>query len=599
METFVYENPANLVEVFENSVGSYGGNPLLGIRGDSGQYVWTTYSDAGKRVDDVRGGLAALGVERGDSVGIIGKNSLPWLVGAYASYGLGAKWVPMYEAELESVWRYIVQDAAIKVLFVASEEVYEKVSGWQQKISTLKHVIRTYGSGEDSLESLEKKGRKEPVRAIHPAHNEVASLIYTSGTTGDPKGVLLTHGNITSNMMAGARRIGDLEPSSRSLSILPWAHAYAQTAELHAFIQSGGSIGLARDVTTVVEDIMLVKPTHLIAVPRVFNKMYNGIHAKVDEQGGIAKFLFDLGVKNAARKREMAGQGQSSFLVNGIVKIADKVVFRKIRDKFGGRLHVALTASATMNEEIAYFFYDIGIPVLDCYGLTETSPAVSMNSVSTIKFGTVGKPIDNVIVKVDTSLGDPARGEGEVIVYGPNIMVGYHNKPEATAQVLTEDGGFRTGDIGLLNEEGYLVITGRIKEQYKLANGKYVFPAGIEEAIKLLPEVANVLIFGDGKDYNICLLVPDFEMLGGWIKKHGLPSDPSELAKSDKLQTYLTNKALDQLRGKYGSYEMPKKFLFLAEDFTVDNGMLTQTLKLKRRMVLDHYGDQINKLYTR
>lgn len=317
----------------------------------------------------------------------------------------------------------------------------------------------------------------------------------------------------------------------------------------------------------------------------------------MDEEGGLPKKLFVMGVEAAKKKRELAAEGKTSILVNVKYNLADKIVFKKIRDGFGGKLVGAVTGSAMMNPDIAHFFSDLGIPTYDCYGLTETSPAVTMNRPGKNKIGTVGAAIPNVRIEIDQSVVDEGAEDGEIIVFGPNVMKGYHNKPEATAEVMTPDGGFRTGDRGKLDEEGFLKVTGRIKEQYKLLNGKYVFPSSIEEEIKLIPFVANAMIYGEGREYNICLVVPDFEVLRKHAEKSGLPTEPAALVADESAQKMISDQITATLKGDYGSYEIPKRFVFLEEDFTLENGMLTQTLKLKRRVVVDKFSNQIEGQY--
>jgi len=251
-----------------------------------------------------------------------------------------------------------------------------------------------------------------------------------------------------------------------------------------------------------------------------------------------------------------------------------------------------------MNKDIANFFWDIGVPVFDCYGLTETSPAVTMSYFSAHKVGSVGKTLENIKVVIDKSVVEEGSDDGEIIVYGPNVMHGYHNRPEATKEVMTDDGGFRTGDRGRLDEDGYLYITGRIKEQYKLANGKYVFPSTLEEDIKLIRYVENAMVYGDGRDYNICLVVPDFLVLDKYAQEHNLPTEREKLVKREEIHALIIGEIAKTLKGRYAGYEIPRKLLLLTEDFTVENGMLTQTMKPKRHVVLEKYKDKIEELYT-
>jgi long-chain acyl-CoA synthetase len=586
----------NLVELFEQSVSLYGDNKLFGTKNEAGDYEWVTYKDVARRVDNLRAGLAAQGIGKGDAVGLIANNRTEWAVAAFATFGLGARFIPMYEAELTSTWQYIIKDSGVKLMIVSKPDVMEKFSTIRDSFPGLK-VFMIEGEGEDTMAALELKGSEKPVPSVKPDAEDIAVLIYTSGTTGEPKGVLLSHGNFSSNAIDAGSCHPDLNPNDRSLSILPWAHSYGITADLFNFLYIGGSIAFVGSVQTIVEDLGKAQPTFLIAVPRIFNRVYDGLWAKMEEEGGLPRKLFVMGVDSAKKKRELAAEGKSSFMVDLKYKIADAIVFKKIRERFGGKLKGAVTGSAMMNPDIAYFFSDLGIPTYDCYGLTETSPAATMNRPGKNKIGTVGSAIPNVRIEIDSSVVDEGADDGEIIVYGPNVMKGYHNKPDATAQVMTPTGGFRTGDRGKLDDEGYLKVTGRIKEQYKLLNGKYVFPSSIEEDIKLLPLVANAMIYGEGREFNICLIVPDFEVLAKPAEKMGLKNDPAALVANEEVQKMIGDAIKDALKGSYGSYEIPKQFVFIAEDFSLENGMLTQTLKLKRRVVVDTFSGEIEASY--
>jgi long-chain acyl-CoA synthetase len=446
------------------------------------------------------------------------------------------------------------------------------------------------------MSELERVGESKPIKAIYPKPEEVAVLIYTSGTTGNPKGVLLMHGNWTSNHHARMKFFTDLKSDDRTLSLLPWAHAFG-LGELHTFTAIGGSMGFMEKVKTVVSDMAAVRPTFLIAVPHIFNRVYDTIITKVNEAGGIKKKLFDAGVEAGKEKRRLAEQGKSSFMVDIKFNIIDKAVFQKIRDLFGGRLKGSLTGSAAMNPDISKFFHDICIPLYDAYGLTETTPGITMNGPGKFRIGSVGQALDKIKVAIDKSVVEPGATDGEIICYGPNVMKGYHNNPEATKEIMTPDGGIRTGDRGRLDEDGFLWITGRLKEQFKLENGKYVFPAALEEDICLNHYVQNALIYGAGREYNICIIVPDFFALENYAEKNKLPKDMKTLVANDDIQKMITTEIVDDLKKKYGGYEIPKKFLFLAEPFTLENGMLTQTMKLKRRVIMEKYTDHIEALY--
>ncbi len=591
------EKPDNLVDLFERGVEKFPHNPLFGTKNDKGVYEWLTYEEVARRVDNLRGGLAAVGIGKGDAVGIIANNRTEWAIAAFAAYGLGARFIPMYEAELAQVWKYIVGDSSVKVLFIANEEILEKVKDFPRDIPTLDKIYIIESEGEDSMTALEKLGAENPVSSYHPDSDEIAVLIYTSGTTGDPKGVLLSHGNMTSNSHAGRKSYPEIASGGVSLSILPWAHSYGMTAELHTILYIGGSVGFMESVKTIGEDMTKVQPTWLIAVPRVFNKIYDGLWAKMNEEGGLPKKLFVMGVEAARKKRELAEAGKSDFLTNLKFAIADKIVFQKIRDRLGGRLQGVMTASAAMNVEIAHFFFDIGIPIFDCYGMTETAPAITMNRSDDYRLGSVGKPVEKVKVVIDKSVVEEGAEDGEVIVYGPNVMKGYNNKPDETKETMTEDGGVRTGDRGRFDEDGFLYITGRIKEQYKLENGKFVFPAALEEDIRLITYVENAMVYGENRPYNVCIVIPDFLVLKKYAEKNSLPKEPEALIKEKAVTDMITAEITKSLTGKYGGYEIPKKYIYITENFTLENGTLTQTMKLKRRAVVNKYKELIEAQY--
>lgn len=591
------EKPDNLVEHFEISTEKFKNNKLFGTKNkNTKEYEWVTYGDVRKRVDNFRGGLASLGIKKDDTVAIIANNRTEWVVAAFSTYGLGARFVPMYENEIQKIWKYITKDAGAKFLLVSSKEIYEQVKNFKDEISTLEYIYIIEDDSNISMQHLEKIGYEKPIESYKPNVNDIAALIYTSGTTGDPKGVLLTHGNFVSNARAGYRRYSKIfNENSRSLSILPWAHSYGQTAEVYNWFFLGGSIGFMESIETMADDLLKVKPTFLIAVPRVFNKIYDGIHAKMNEDGGIKKKLFDMSVKAAKKFREK--DGKVGFGTKMKLNIGKKLVFSKIQAKFGGKLKYSITASAKMNDEISYFFSDIGLPVYDCYGLSETSPAVTMSSPELNRSGSVGLPLEFVELRIDKTMAIETSEEGEIQVKGPNIMVGYHNKPKATKSVFTEDGWFKTGDIGKIDEDGYLYITGRIKEQYKLENGKYVFPAALEEDIRLLPYVENAMVFGDGKPFNICIVIPNCDILNKTAELLKLKTEVSKLIHLPLVQEFMSIEIRKSLKENYGNYEIPKKFIFTDENFSVENGMLTQTLKLKRRVVIEKYKKQIEELY--
>ncbi len=594
-----YEAPDNLVEIFENSAAKYANNLFIGEKDSSGEYQWVTYAQIATRVNNLRAGLASLGVQAGDTVGIIANNRKEWVIAEIATQGLRAAFVPMYEKELVTMWKYIIKDAAVKVLLVSKPEILEKVKNFPAEIPTLQHIYLIEGTGDKTMATLEKKGAEKPVASQKPKYSDVAVLIYTSGTTGEPKGVLLSHGNLAENVKGALAWFLNLTEEGRCISMLPWAHSFGITADLHAFMLRGGSIGIMGSVETLIDDLPKIQPSFMTTVPRVFNKVYNGVWAKMREEGGLKLKLFEMALDAAKQKRE-TGKAGLKF------KLLDKIVLNKIRERFGGRLVNAVTGSAPMNVEIAKFFIDVGIPTYDAYGLSETSPAITINSpLMGNRLGSVGKPINKTKVVIDRSRTGDNSDDGEIICFGPQCMIGYHNKPEKTKEVIVEMNGMRgvrTGDRGRLDNEGFLFITGRFKEEYKLANGKYIHPDAVELEIKVLPWILNAMIYGAGQEYNVGLIVPDMKLLGQMAEKLNLSVEPESLFDPSNpagrnFKELLTAEVQNHLRKTIGSYEIPQKFAFILEDFTLESGMLTQTMKLKRQAVLDKYGDLLNSLY--
>lgn len=589
--------PRNLVDLFEGSAAKWADRPAIGQKDPkTRKYVWTTYRGLAQRIDNLRGALHKLGLNKGETVGVILSNSVEWFVIENATHGLGGRFIPMYEKELEKKWQYMIKDSSVKFLFVANETILNKVKAFAAECPELKDIFVVYGEGEKSLPAMEKMGSGSPVPSYKPHWSEVAVIIYTSGTTGDPKGVILSHGNLTHCSQSGYNVYPELNETSVALSILPWAHSYAISAELHNFLQFGGSIGIMESLDTLPDDFLAVRPTHLMSVPRVFNKIYNGIKMMMDEEGGIKKKLFDSACAEAKRCRD---KKKSLKLI-----ILDKLVFSKIRARFGGRLIGSLTASAVMNLDIALFFKDIGVKIFDCYGLSETSPAITMNSpMWGNKIGSVGKPLMDMHVKFDRSRTGPDSPDGEILVYGAHIMLGYLNKPEQTAAIMTPDTwngfpGIRTGDLGRFDEDGFLYVTGRYKDEYKLSNGKYVHPESIETDMKLVPHIANAFVYGDGKEYNAAILVPDFITIK---KDHRMAKwaamEPAEMITKEDFKDFLIREVNAHMEKTFAHYEIPKKYVIIDQDFSLENGMLTQTLKVIRGGVMKKYGDMLNRLY--
>ncbi|MBP7341107.1 MAG: AMP-binding protein [Syntrophaceae bacterium] len=592
-----YTKPNNLIDLFENSVDKFASCNLFGAKNKTtDQYEWVTYGAVAERVNNLRGALNKLGFSKGEKVGVIVSNCVEWFVCANATHGLGGIFVPMYEKELQKVWQYIIQDAAIKYLFVRDQKICDTVKSFQKNIPTLKDIFILFGEGEKTLSALEKTGKTNPVPSYKPHWSETAFIIYTSGTTGDPKGVLLHHGNMTHNAKECHATFDEGFTDEVGLSILPWAHSFGLTADLHTYIFGGWSLGFAESADKLLANFSEVKPTHMSAVPRVFNIIYDKIQQGVAADP-VKKQFFDAACAEAVKNRGLAEKTKD-------FKDLDALVFSQIRAIFGGRLRHVVTGGAMMKPDIAMFFSDVGVPTYDGYGLSETSPVISNNSPGRgNKYGTVGRAFKDTKVVIDKSRVGEDSPDGEIVVYGAQVMQGYHNKPAITKEAMMPDTwkglpGVRTGDRGWLDEEGYLHITGRFKDEYKLENGKYVHPESIEGEIKLVPYVSNALVYGEGRLYNVALVVPDFVTLkadpqtSAWAQ-----GTPEETIADKECTDFISQQITGHLRKSFGGYEIPQKFLYIAEDFSVDNGMMTQTMKLIRRNVMKKYGEQLKALY--
>ena len=593
-----YTKPNNLVDLFESSAAKFASCNLFGTKNKTtDKYEWVTYGAVAERVNNLRGALNKLGLSKGEKVGVIVSNSTEWFVCANATHGLGGVFVPMYEKELQKVWQYIIQDAAIKYLFVRDQKIYDTIKGFQKNIPTLKDIFILFGEGENTLSALEKMGKANPVPSYKPHWSETAFIIYTSGTTGDPKGVLLHHGNMTHNAKECHATFDDGEKEEVGLCILPWAHSFGLTADLHTYIFGGWSLGFAESAEKLVANFSEVKPTHMSAVPRVFNIIYDKIQQGVAADP-VKKQFFDAACAEAIKNRGLSEKTKD-------FKDLDALVFSQIRAIFGGRLKHVVTGGAMMKPEIALFFSDVGVPTYDGYGLSETSPVITNNSPGRgNKYGTVGKVFKDTKVVIDKSRVGEDSPDGEIVVYGAQVMQGYHNKPAVTKEAMMPDTwqglpGIRTGDRGWLDEEGYLHITGRFKDEYKLENGKYVHPESIEGEIKLVPYVSNALVYGEGRLYNVALVVPDFEVLKTDSKTSAwAQGTPQETIANKECTDFISQQITEHLRKSFGGYEIPQKFLYIAEDFSVANGMMTQTMKLVRRNVMKQYGEQLKALYN-
>lgn len=554
---------------------------------------WEKYSTA-KVIDlsnKLSTGLLKLGIAPGDKIALISNNRPEWIITDLAILQIGAVNVPMYPTISEKDYEFIFNDSEVKVVFVSDTEILEKVRKAQNGCPNLKSVFSfdkientthwsTLCSENPNIEQIEKL--KSQIKA-----SDLATLIYTSGTTGSPKGVMLSHSNIASNTIASKERL-PVNEDARGVSFLPLCHVYERMLS-YLYVYTGVSLYFAESLETIGADIKEVKPEVFTAVPRVLEKVFDKIIAKGAELTGIKKSLFFWAVNLAEKYEPYAANGP---IYEMKLKIANKLIFSKWREALGGQVKAVASGSASLNPKLARIFNAAGIPVLEGYGLTETSPVVSVNQVENngMKFGTTGRPITGVQVKI--------AEDGEILVKGPNVMMGYYKRPDLTAEVLDENGWFHTGDIGEMVDGQFLKITDRKKEIFKTSGGKYIAPQMIENQFKESRFIEHIIVIGENRKHPSALIVPDFEFLKEWCKKKGYSCESNkEMIENEKVIARI-QKEVDQKNSPFGKWEQIKRFKLLEKPFSVEGGQLTPTLKLKRKKIMEEYKDVVESIYS-
>jgi long-chain acyl-CoA synthetase len=555
-----------------------------------------SYADAGKAINELALGLADLGINSGDRVCLLANTRLEWVLAMYAISAAGAVVVPIYPTNSPKECAWVAGNSGARAVICEDEGQRKKIEEVRDELDELEHVIGIdSGAGEISFEELRSRGSSHNESELAERQDKIAPedpfiIVYTSGTTGPPKGVVLTH----ENAMSVCRVCEELEfvlADEVSYLYLPLAHVFGLTVPLASFDQGTTIVFMGGDTKKILEEIIETKPTYLPSVPRIFEKLYAAAMKMLDqapeEERKQALEAIKLGVE--VRKRRQRGDEVPEQMEQAFAK-ADEQLFKRVRDLFGGQVRQAVTGAAPIAPEILEFFYAAGVPVLEGWGMTETTAIGTVNLLDEIKFGTVGRAVPGDEIRI-------AEEDREILIKGPNVFKEYWKNPEATAETLI-DGWLHTGDVGELDDDGFLKITGRKKDIIITAGGKNLTPSNIENDLKQSAFISQAVMYGDRKPYPVALITLDPEEIVPWAKEKGLPEDLGELAERDEVQE-LVQKELDRANSNYAQVEQVKKFRILDHDLSIETGELTPTLKVKRNVVYDRYGDLFESMYAR
>jgi long-chain acyl-CoA synthetase len=591
--------PGTLNQLFLDAVAKFRRPDALQVK-RNGRYEPISHEVLADRVRHAALGLAELGVHSGDRVAILSENRPEWAIADYACLMNGVTDVPVYPNLPSEQIAYILQDSGAVAIFVSNAEQAAKITPIRGECPALRHVItfaESDANADMSLADVEARGSAvddEPRRvayrtlalAVRPG--DLATLIYTSGTTGAPKGVMLTHDNIYSNVIAGAAAI-PFAGHDVCLSFLPLSHIFERMGGHYLMFHTGTSIAYAESVDAVPFNMSEVRPTLLMSVPRLYEKMYARILDNALSAGGAKKriFFWARGVADRWADVMLAGRTPRGALALQYL-LAQRLVFSKLKARTGGRLRYMVSGGAPLAPEINKFFYAAGLVILEGYGLTETSPVIAVNTPAAFRIGTVGRPAAGVEVMI--------ASDGEILTRGPHVMKGYYHKPDATAEAIDSEGWFHTGDIGELRD-GFLAITDRKKDIIVTAGGKNIAPQPIENKIKTNKYVSQAVMIGDKRKFPIVLVVPNWESLEKWAKVHNiLWTDRAQLLAMPTIRAKMEKEVMAEVEG-LAHFEMPKKIGLLEHDFSIERGELTPTLKVKRRIIDKSYKPLIDSLY--
>ncbi len=586
-----------LAKVFLNTEKVYQKEALMLVK-KHGRYQPISTAEFCQRVRNISSGLRTLGQKKGDKLIILSENRPEWVMVDLANICLGGVTVPIYTSLMPEQIKYIINDSEARILVCSNLAMWEKVARIKDEIKGVEKFIaidEPAPEGVFPLSQVEKAGeeynRKNPEEfdkiALSLERDDLATIIYTSGTTGIPKGAMLSHYNLVNNIQT-LRSVVEYTDKDTALSFLPLSHVLERMCTF-AWIYVGATIAYAESVDTVAENLVEVKPTIMVSVPRLFDKFYARVIDNVLSSSTLKKKIFFWALKvgrKMAQKR--MNKEKPSWWLRIRYRLAYRLVFSKIVERTGGRVRFFVSGGAPLSRDIAEFFLAMGIIIIEGYGLTETSPVISLNTLNDFRFGTVGKVLPGEEIKF--------APDGEIWVRGPNVMKGYFKKEEETREAF-EDGWFKTGDIGYLDKDGYLVITDRKKDIIVTAGGKNVAPQPIENTIKTSPYIANAVVVGNGRKFVSALIVPDFDKLEVFAQERGLVySSREELISRPEVYDFLMQE-IDRLTPHLASYEKIKKIAILPKDFELEAGELTPTLKVRRKIVEEKYKTVIDKLY--
>jgi long-chain acyl-CoA synthetase len=573
----------------------YGQKRAILYKDEAGTWVGKSYAEVTDIVRSLSLGLMDLGVEKGDKVSILANTRPEWTYFDFAALTAGATVVPIYQTNSPEECQYVLENSDARVVVVEDDAQIEKVRQIRDACPKLEHVIRMTGSSDDaiSLDEVVRRGEgrsegewEERYSSLDPS--DICTFIYTSGTTGPPKGCVISHGNYRA-MLDMVIAVGAIEADGLTYLYLPLAHSFALLIQLGSFALGATLAYWERDPLKIIPNLSEVRPTYFPSVPRIFEKIYTAANSNAEKAGGAKKAIFDWAIRVGTKVRELERQGsEPGPLLRLQHRIADKQVLSKIRSLFGGRLEQAVSGAAPINPDILRFFDAAGVLVLEGWGMTETSTAATIATPESFKFGTIGKAFPGVEIKI--------ADDGEILVRGPNVFQGYYKNEEATRETIV-DGWLHTGDLGEIDSEGFVTITGRKKDIIITAGGKNITPANLEAEIKQHPLVSQCVVVGDRRPYLVALVTLDPEQGAAYAKENDLPDDPAALASDPGVRASI-QAHLDQVNERFARVEQVKKFEILPQDLSQEGGELTPTMKVKRNVVAEKYAADVEKLYS-